>query len=87
MLAYTAALKTSHTAPASDRAAAVEALLRDLDLTGCADVMIGDTLRKGVSGGQVRAAAGADCAHGLGLVTTQLGACTLLSTNDIKPAL
>ncbi|GBF98060.1 hypothetical protein Rsub_10288 [Raphidocelis subcapitata] len=54
MLAYTAALKTSHRAPASDRAAAVEALLGELDLGGCAEVLIGDRLRKGVSGGQAK---------------------------------
>jgi ABC-type multidrug transport system ATPase subunit len=58
MLAYTAALKTPHTAPPSDRAAAVEALLADLDLAGCADVLVGDKLRKGISGGQVRRVGG-----------------------------
>jgi hypothetical protein len=61
MLAYTAALKTSHKAPAAARAAAVEGLLRELDLEGCADVLIGDRLRKGVSGGQARGDA-----HGVG---------------------
>lgn len=54
MLAYTAALKSGRSAPPAARAVAVEALLRELDLTNCGDVMIGDRLRKGVSGGQVR---------------------------------
>ncbi|KAI8473366.1 MAG: ATP-binding cassette superfamily [Monoraphidium minutum] len=54
MLAYTAALKAGRASPPAARAAAVEALLRELDLAACADVAIGDRLRKGVSGGQAK---------------------------------
>jgi len=54
MLLYQAELKCSTTEPYSSKLARVEKLLNDLGLMKCKDVMIGDALHPGISGGQAK---------------------------------
>ena len=54
MLLYTAELKCPRSEPLPDKRARVEQLLDTLRLRECAGTLIGDSLARGVSGGQVR---------------------------------
>jgi hypothetical protein len=54
MLLYTADLKRPLHEPAANKHAAVQAMLLDLGLDVCQDTIIGDTLHRGISGGQVQ---------------------------------
>ena len=53
MLLYTAELKCEMSEPLSKKRARVDQLLEVLALQGCAGTLIGDTLARGISGGQV----------------------------------
>ncbi len=55
MLLYTAELKCPRAEPLPDKRARVERLLGLLALGGCAGTLIGDSLARGISGGQVNA--------------------------------
>lgn len=59
MLMYTAELKRPMTEHISKKREAVSALLEDLGLTTCRDTLIGDSMHRGISGGQV----GLQCTH------------------------
>lgn len=50
-LAFSAALRLKDM-PLESRTALVDTMLNDLGLSGCADVMIGGEMIKGISGGQ-----------------------------------
>mmetsp|Transcript_70151 Transcript_70151/g.124851 ORF Transcript_70151/g.124851 Transcript_70151/m.124851 type:complete len:627 (+) Transcript_70151:111-1991(+) len=54
MLLYQTELKCSRREPLAAKKERVERLLVDLGLEGCADVMIGDALHPGISGGQAK---------------------------------
>lgn len=54
MLLYQAELKCSRTEPLSSKKKRVEELLTDLGLEACANVLIGDALHPGISGGQAK---------------------------------
>jgi len=54
MLLYQAELKCSTAEPYSSKVERVEKLLNDLGLMKCKDVMIGDALHPGISGGQAK---------------------------------
>ncbi len=54
MLLYTAELKCEMSEPLSKKRARVDQLLELLALQGCSGTLIGDTLARGISGGQVR---------------------------------
>ena len=54
MLSYTAALKNDSKMPAADMKALVDTVMEQLRLTECADTVIGNDLKRGVSGGQAK---------------------------------
>ncbi|KAL9139201.1 ABC transporter [Amphidinium carterae] len=54
MLLYQAELKCSTTEPYSSKVERVDLLLKELGLEKCKDVMIGDALHPGISGGQAK---------------------------------
>ena len=54
MLMYTAELKRPIKEPKSSKKAAVDGLIDDLVLDGCRDVKIGNSMNRGISGGQVK---------------------------------
>jgi ABC-type multidrug transport system ATPase subunit len=54
MLMYQAELKCSRREPLQSKRERVEKILVDLGLSKCADVMIGDALHPGISGGQAK---------------------------------
>ena len=54
MLLYTAELKRPRQEPLAQKKAAVDELLDQLGLTGCRNVPIGNSLAKGISGGQAK---------------------------------
>ncbi|GAX75671.1 hypothetical protein CEUSTIGMA_g3114.t1 [Chlamydomonas eustigma] len=54
MLMYTAELKRSLNEPISSKRAAVEMVLKKLALDQCKDVIIGNQMTKGISGGQAK---------------------------------
>ncbi|KAL9139198.1 ABC transporter [Amphidinium carterae] len=54
MLLYQAELKCSTTEPHSSKVARVDQLLNELGLVKCKDVLIGDALHPGISGGQAK---------------------------------
>jgi len=54
MLMYTAELKRSISEPLSSKRAAVEQVLKKLALDTCRDVLIGNQMAKGISGGQAK---------------------------------
>ncbi|KAK9906864.1 hypothetical protein WJX75_009364 [Coccomyxa subellipsoidea] len=54
MLLYTAELKCEMSEPLSKKRARVDQLLEVLALQGCAGTLIGDTLARGISGGQAK---------------------------------
>ena len=54
MLLYTAELKCALAEPLSKKRARVDQLLEVLALQHCAGTLIGDTLARGISGGQVQ---------------------------------
>lgn len=54
MLLYTAELKCARSEPLAKKSARVEQLLEVLALQNCAGTLIGDSLARGISGGQVR---------------------------------
>ncbi|KAI8892529.1 P-loop containing nucleoside triphosphate hydrolase protein [Globomyces pollinis-pini] len=53
-LRYTAELRLSPSMSIDDKYAAVESVILELGLKGCADTIIGDDLKKGISGGEKR---------------------------------
>lgn len=55
MLLYTAELKCPLAEPLAKKKRRVDQLLETLALQGCAGTMIGDSLARGISGGQVSA--------------------------------
>ena len=62
MLMYTAELKRPLKETTASKREAVDTLIEDLNLTGCRKTRIGNSLHRGISGGQVRFL-GAKCRH------------------------
>eukprot|EP00955_Chlamydomonas_euryale_P073402 361734-Chlamydomonas_euryale.AAC.5 len=54
MLMYTAELKRSMKEPLSSKKQAVDEVIHKLALESCRDVIIGDSMTKGISGGQAK---------------------------------
>eukprot|EP00955_Chlamydomonas_euryale_P039691 351487-Chlamydomonas_euryale.AAC.1 len=54
MLMYTAELKRSMKEPLSSKKQAVDEIINKLALDSCRDVLIGDQMSKGISGGQAK---------------------------------
>ena len=53
-LYYTAALRLPRTFTSQERAERVEEVIREMGLTHCQDVIVGDPQQKGISGGERR---------------------------------
>lgn len=53
MLLYTAQLKRPLREDHASKSAAVDALIHDLGLEGCRNTLIGNSMNRGISGGQV----------------------------------
>ena len=58
MLMYTAELKRPLRESTKSKKQAVDALIEDLNLAGCRATRIGNSMHRGISGGQVSPAAG-----------------------------
>jgi ABC-type multidrug transport system ATPase subunit len=73
MLMYTAELKRPISQSHAEKKSAVEELIDVLALEGCRNVLIGNSMTKGISGGQVRLGVGLGSGPGQGHCEQALG--------------